>query len=186
MTTQDEPLRLRIERLIRSLSVPSPPQEAISDAALVLGGLRGAARKMAANTFRGVDEAIREVEEEYGPDAPDVLGFVDDLIGNSDDLQVEPRRIEIAKSISDVATAARLRGLWEEHILLRSVAWIMVEPTGIAIAALRQQMFSDPVTVPLLSEFVGSGCGPIGAATDLAMLLRNLARAANPQQPTTN
>lgn len=184
MTNNDKPLRDKIEQLLMALSAPTPPQEAVAEAVALLSGLRAAARKIAMNTFKSFDQAVTDLSAEYGAEMPEVVDFVQSMIDNSEGAQIDEKRIALARSVAEVSTQARLRGLWEEHMILRSLAWIMVEPTGIAVAALRQQLYLPPVSSPLLSEF-SEDCGPIGAATDLAMMLRELAKATN-EQPQTN
>lgn len=179
-------LREQVVALISVLSEKNPPPSAATEAASAIESFRKAAAKSNLETFRQFDLALSEIVAEGGVTNEEVMSFVDHLIRDAELAMVEPKRIDIARRLSEVANIARTRGLWVEYLLLRSIAWIIVEPTGIAAVALRQQMYSDPVTIPLLLDFYDGDCGPIGAATDLAMLLRELARLIHGNNPPLN
>lgn len=174
--TERNTLRRRIERLILSLPHPDSPASDLEEATTALANLRSGANALSASAFRSIHSAEKEMQFEAGPDFR-VIDYFDTLIRESDEAGVEGDRIEVARRLAGVADDARSRGLWIEYLLLSRLTWVIAEPTGIAISALRQQLYIDPVTVPLLVEFYDGSCGPIAAATDLASALRRLSGA---------
>lgn len=171
-------LRRKIERWIESIPRPNSSATDLIAASDALEAFRLAAAASAANAFDSFEQGQAELQEEIGP-AFRATEYLPDLLALATLAQVDDRRIEIATEIASVADSARTRGLWIEFLLLRSLTWMVAEPTGIAIVAFRQQMYSDPVTNRMLGEFYRGDCGPIGAATDLASLTRELSEVVH-------
>ena len=168
-------LRRRIDSLIHKIRLPNASVADILEAEAVLGRMHEGGRTVSREVFSGIERASEELVAEgvFDPSAT----MIDPILQSCRRANIPESRISLLRQVVDASDIARVHGLWVEYLFLRSSALIMAEPTGIALTAMRAELYRRPNTPLLIELSLEPSDSIIASAMEAARISLDLAEA---------
>lgn len=170
-------LRRRIDRLIDQIRRPNAPVVEILEAEAVLGRLYEGSKKVSREVFAGIERASGGLVDGAVGFDPSSLTMIDPVLKACRRAKVDEARMSLVRQVIDASETARVHGLWVEFLFLRSAALVMAEPTGIALSALRSELYRKPSGSLLIELSLDSSDSTLSAAMEAARVSLDLAEA---------